>query len=204
MTLRFCRDFVLISLFGDCASPMRRRAIIASAGFLAVVIATVAFLPSRQLASQYLAPQFTCACHHTMVLEFVDGRVRLYNLGHENFYDFGSFETNGIHLIWHLPDYGTDLTMKPERFGLRVSEEQSSRSLWFRRSFSLIDTSRDAQSKKKIKEYVKDLSWVFEKIPITEPDGPANGSRFAQRQIERHRRLAPVADLIVRRYMRVS
>jgi hypothetical protein len=31
-----------------------------------------------------------------------------------------------------------------------------------------------------------------------EPDGPANGSsRFAQRRIERHRRLAPAADLCV-------
>jgi hypothetical protein len=31
-------------------------------------------------------------------------------------------------------------------------------------------------------------------VPVAEPGGPANGSsRFAQRQIERHRRLAPVA-----------
>ncbi|MFH1024396.1 MAG: hypothetical protein V1809_13535 [Planctomycetota bacterium] len=141
---------------------MRQRVIIGSAILLVITVAIVFLLPSRQLASQYLASQFTCACHHTMVLEFIGGKVRLHNVGHKEFYECGSFDINeSKKMIWHLPDYGIDLTMQPERFGLRVSDDKSGKSLRFQRSFKSIDTLHDTESKQKMKEYVKNLMWIF-------------------------------------------
>lgn len=156
---------------------MRRRSIIWSLLLLTLLVATLVALPSRQLACQYFAPQFTCACGHTMVLEFIAGKVRLHNLGHARFYEFGSFKTNGSQMIWYPPDYKTNFTIIPERFGLRAVEEQSGRSIRFKRSFKVNDTSGDKESKRKIKAYLGDYSLFFEQIPNTKPVGTTNGTK---------------------------
>ena len=125
-------------------------------------------LPPARLASQYHAPQFTCACDHSMVLAFVGGSVRLHNLGHGKFYEFGSYKTNGDRLVWLVPSHATEFTMKPERFGMTV-ENQAGGGFRFSRVSRAFDTSGHKESEKGMNEYVKDLTRHFDKKPVTAP-----------------------------------
>jgi hypothetical protein len=140
------------------------------AGGIALWVAVTLAFP-RSLDKQYLAPQFTCACGYTMVMEFSGGHVRLYNLGHQLRYEAGTYETNGDKLIWHLPMYRTDFLLVPSHFSLVATDRSTGYHLTFKRRLrpfgigQAFDTSAFPLSKQPLEKYIKDLRWVVDEKP---------------------------------------
>jgi hypothetical protein len=133
----------------------RRTLFIGSILSLSVVVGGWLLLPSPQLASQYFTPQFACACGHTTILEFSEGNVRLHNLGHGHYFECGTFETKGSQTIWHLPEYGKDLVLVPERFCLRVVDPDTGKIRRFRRSVRILAQLTSHRTEQTMKSFLK-------------------------------------------------
>jgi hypothetical protein len=130
---------------------------------LTLALGALRWLPPPRLAEQYLAPQFTCACRHTMVLEFKEGRVRLHNMGHNSFYECGSFKTDGSQTVWNLPDYGTGFILQPERSALRLTEEKTGKTFLLQRPYWNRSTSLNTINEAPITGYISDFVGSLQK-----------------------------------------
>ncbi len=144
---------------------MKPRVIAAIFALLALGLLAIWLFVSPRLATQYLAPQLACACRDLTILEFSNGKVRLHLLAHTKYYEFGTYETIGNHVIWHLKDYGADFEVTPQFLGLYACNRQQRLAQFFPKSFRYIDTSQTKASTQSITNFLKKLSYGFNQIP---------------------------------------
>ena len=147
---------------------MKPRVIAAIFALLALGLLAIWLFVSPRLATQYLAPSFSCVCKHVVVLEFSEGKVRLHNPTHKLYQNFGTYEKVGKRTIWHLSDYGVDFELKPRWFGLTAVcyDHRNQLSQNFTRSLLGTDTSKDMPLPGPATNYIKDLSTSFNRLPF--------------------------------------
>lgn len=146
---------------------MKRRVITAIFILLALGLVATWLFVSPRLATQYLAPSFSCVCKHVVVLEFSEGKVRLHNPTHKLYQNFGSYEKIGNRTVWHLSEYKVDFQLKPRWFGVKVASNDFHQrmSQTFTRSLLWIDTSKDMPLPGPTTNYIKDLTIGFNRLP---------------------------------------
>jgi hypothetical protein len=148
--------------------PITKIVVVSLAAILILAALAVVAFP-RTLDKQYFAPQYTCACGHTMVMEFTGGNVRLYNLGHQIYYEAGTYASDGDKIIWHLPMYHTDLLLVPGRFTLVATDLSTGNHVTLKRSLrpfgigALVDVSGFSLDKNPIEKYIRPTNHLFDK-----------------------------------------